>query len=98
METGREREELFGLVMRAGLQHQRRLTTVLLATYRVELTQALRNLAHKSGRAAAPARATQKELDHVFELAGQMAAAAVIAKMPQVQTGAHALERSAAAA
>ncbi|HVY46836.1 MAG TPA: hypothetical protein VHB21_13205 [Minicystis sp.] len=99
-----ERAELLDLVLRASLRQRREVTKVLLATYRVELTQALRTMAHRNSASRAPLqdetlrRAAAADFDRVFALAAEIAAAAGEAKLPAVRSDALALEKSAAAA
>jgi hypothetical protein len=47
MQAEAGRAALLDLVLRAAVRDRRELTAVLLATYRVELTQALRTMAHR---------------------------------------------------
>jgi hypothetical protein len=96
------RAALLDLVLRASAKDRRELTRVLLATYRVELTQALRTMAHRGQGArsalAAGRHASGPDIDRVFTLAAEIAAAAAEAKLAGVCSDAIALERSAAAA
>jgi hypothetical protein len=96
------RAALLDLVLRASAKDRRELTTVLLATYRVELTQELRTMAHRTqgdrSADAAGRRASGADFDRVFMLAAEIAAAAAEAKLAGVAVDALALERSAAAA
>jgi hypothetical protein len=94
MHAASERAALLELVLRASAKDRRKLTRVLLATYRVELTQALRTMAHRSMDRGA----SSPDLDKIFTLAAEIAAAAAEAKLADVRTDALALERSAAAA
>ena len=89
METG-EDTSLFDLVLKGSLRDRRALTRVLVATYRVELTQALRAMASR--------RAQKADLDRVFSLAAQIVAVSDDPKMREVRCDAEALERTAAAA
>jgi hypothetical protein len=101
MQAEAGRAALLDLVLRAAARDRRELTTVLLATYRVELTQALRTMAHRSqgaARSVVSERAAAADFDRVFTLAAEIAAAAAEAKLAAVRTDALALERSAAAA
>jgi hypothetical protein len=95
------RATVLDLVLRTAARDRRELTSVLLATYRVELTQALRAMAHRNGgsRSSSEIRSSaEADFDRVFTLAAEIAAAAAEARLAAVRTDALALERSAAAA
>ena len=89
MQADAERAALLDLVARASGRDRREVMTVLLATYRVELTQALRTMANH--------RAESADFDRVFALAAEIAAAAE-GGLTEVRVDALALERAAAAA
>ena len=98
MQAEAGRAALLDLVLRTAARDRRELTTVLLATYRVELTQALRTMAHRTQGPTRSASSGAADFDRVFTLAAEIAAAAAEAQLAAVRTDALALERSAAAA